>query len=231
MLEPRKNELFKAIVEEHIREGIPVGSKALASINCINRSPATIRNEMNELEQDGYITQPHVSAGRIPTAKGWEYYIQNLLKEIAPSKKHEDMIKQALVDAHPDNSALKQVAKTLAELSQNAAIVAFSSDDVYYTGLSNMFHEPEFASLSFVQHMTEVIDHLDDVMHTLFTELKPGLYVLTGEHNPFDKSCGVIVNKFEHKGEERILGILGPMRMAYGENKGLLNFTTHLLTA
>ncbi len=228
-LNERQNTLLREIVEEHIASGTPVGSKVLYLKKCLGCSPATIRNEMGELESLGLISQPHISAGRIPTAKGWEYYIQNLMLETTPSKSDEQAITKS-VHAGDEAQSLKQIAKTLAELSHNAAILAFSKDDVYYTGLSNLFHAPEFSEQQLLYRMSEVIDHLDDVMAHLFDELPMGSHVLAGEHNPFDAQCGTVVTKFSSEDGEHIMGILGPVRMPYGYAKGILNFTTSLLS-
>jgi transcriptional regulator of heat shock response len=232
MLDTRKNQLFLALVREHITSGTPVGSKALVEHARLDKSPATIRNEMAELEDSGLITQPHTSAGRIPTEKGWKYYIENFLKAELPSARHQEALEKIMKQCKDDYAhAVKTVAKTLAEFSKNACIVGFSKDDVYYTGLSNLFSEPEFENVDLIQHMSHVIDHLDEVMNDIFSNVESGTHVLVGRDNPFGTECGVVLNKYKRGSTEHIIGILGPSRMAYNENYGLMQFTHTLLIA
>ena len=80
-LSERKKLILKAIVEAHIAEGEPVGSKSLMANQQIVCSSATIRNEMAELEQLGYLEQPHTSAGRIPSEMGYRFYVDSLVQQ------------------------------------------------------------------------------------------------------------------------------------------------------
>ena len=77
MLDERKSEVLRALVEEHIRTGEPVSSRAILDLTRLNVSPATIRNDVASLERDGYVVKPHTSAGRIPTSLAYRYYVDN----------------------------------------------------------------------------------------------------------------------------------------------------------
>ncbi|PIS41195.1 MAG: hypothetical protein COT25_04415 [Candidatus Kerfeldbacteria bacterium CG08_land_8_20_14_0_20_42_7] len=231
MLEPRKKQLFSSLIAEHIRSAAPVGSRVLAENPDIRKSSATVRNDLVELEEKGLITHPHTSAGRIPTAKGWKYYIEELMQEQQPAHKAQEQLARIASDKKLEvQDMLKSVARTLAELSENASIVAFSRNDVYYTGLSNIFSKPEFSELELVRNMSEVIDHLDEVVEKLFQSVKPGTHVLVGQENPFGADCGAVIHKTQAEGRERMFGILGPMRMNYAESRGLVTYTAKLLT-
>lgn len=232
MLDPRKNELFFSIVKEHIATCAPVGSKAVVAHARFGLSSATIRNEMADLEQSGLIEQPHTSAGRIPTEKGWKYYIENLMQEQLPDKREREQIQKAIAGSTEGfNHTLKAIARTLATMSKNAAFVGFSRDDVYYTGLSNLFSNPEFAELDMIRNISEIVDHLDDVMHDLFADLPVGRKILIGGENPFGKECGVVIEKIKHDGKESVMGVLGPIRMAYDKTSGIMTCTKELLTS
>lgn len=225
----RKKELLHHIILTHIETGAPVGSVALAKKGENSLSPATIRNEMADLEEKGYITHPHTSAGRIPTAKGWRFYIDNILAVKEPSRTEQQTLHQVCREKKLGNEdTVKSIARTLADMSKNASIVGFSADNVYYTGLSNLFAEPEFENVDVIRRMSEIIDHLDDVMRSLFKELKPGVHILVGEENPFGTECGVVLSKQETKEATRLYGILGPARMHYDRNLGYIQFTNSL---
>lgn len=226
----RKQDLLHNLIQEHIETGAPVGSKLLAGKVGSKLSPATIRNEMAELEKEGFISHPHTSAGRIPTAKGWKLYIDTLLQEKIPSTKQQKSLAEFAHKVKMNHEeALKSIARTLADMSQNASFVGFSANDVYYTGLSNLFNEPEFEDLELIRRMSDIVDHLDEVMATLFKEVDPGVHILVGDENPFGTECGVILNKYERDGTIRLYGILGPARMHYDINLGFVNFTNNLL--
>ena len=80
-LDERKKKILSSVVEDYIESAEPVGSKTLVEKYHLDYSSATIRNEMKLLEEEGYLEQPHVSAGRIPSTKGYRYYVDNLMKE------------------------------------------------------------------------------------------------------------------------------------------------------
>jgi len=75
----RKEKILKAIIESYIATGEPVGSRFVSKLDGLGVSPATIRNEMSDLEEEGYLVQPHISAGRVPTDRGYRYYVDNLM--------------------------------------------------------------------------------------------------------------------------------------------------------
>ena len=81
MLDERKKRVLQVIVEEYIKTAEPVSSNAIMNLEGLEYSSATIRNEMAELEKMGYLEKPHTSAGRIPSAKGYRYYVDELLQE------------------------------------------------------------------------------------------------------------------------------------------------------
>ena len=79
MLTERQKMILSAIVDDYIRSAEPVGSRSISKRGDVGYSPATIRNEMSDLEELGYLEQPHTSAGRIPSNKGYRYYVDHLL--------------------------------------------------------------------------------------------------------------------------------------------------------
>ncbi len=225
-MKPRQAKLLKDIVENHIRQAQPVGSKLLAS--RFQLSSATIRNEMAELEKEGFIYQPHTSAGRVPTEKGYKYYLENFLDtdKVLP-KKVRDFLDQFKGEAEGE-LLVKRLAKALAEMSKNAVIVGFGPWDVYYTGLSNLFAQPEFSEVDLVREFSQIVDHLDEVMADIFAQVE-GLHIYVGSDNPFGSYCSLVVNEFFTRQDRGVIGILGPMRMDYQKNYSLLNYISQLI--
>src|SRR5947209_10847467 len=79
MLDARSQHLLKTLIERYIEEGQPVGSRVLSRHSGLDLSPATVRNVMADLEELGYVTSPHTSAGRVPTAKGYRFFVDGLM--------------------------------------------------------------------------------------------------------------------------------------------------------
>ena len=93
-LDKRQSSVLEAIVREYVRTAEPVGSMAVAERYNIAASPATVRNDMADLEQDGFIRQPHTSAGRVPTEKAYQYYVDNFLREVDMPRQEEKALRQ-----------------------------------------------------------------------------------------------------------------------------------------
>jgi len=122
-MEPRKQDILKAVVQEFTVTAIPVGSQALVSRHSINLSSATVRNELSELAELGYLVQPHTSAGRIPTDRGYRYFVDFLMDLQSVPAQVQTYIQGELRTAPADPQALlERVATTVASVTQNAAI-------------------------------------------------------------------------------------------------------------
>ena len=210
-MEKRSEQLLKAIVELYIADARPIGSAALAE--TFEVSPATIRNAMMALETEGYIYQPHTSAGRIPTIQGYKYYLDNLLSVSDCSEKE----KTELQAAHETD--VRDLAKLLVDKTNLASIVAFAPSDFYFTGLFKLFSQPEFEDYKMVLSMSQVVDSLEKAINSIYHKIdKP--QVLLGDDNPFSTDCSVIIAPIS-KDNKQLLAILGPVRKDYNKILGL----------
>lgn len=124
-LDERKVKILNAIIKNYLETGEPVGSRTISKYTDLNLSSATIRNEMSDLEDLGYIVQPHTSAGRIPSDKGYRFYVNNLIAE--KDKEVADMQGWMIEKTEKMESLLKNVAKTLANNTQYATLVSAPS--------------------------------------------------------------------------------------------------------
>ncbi|MCI7263735.1 MAG: heat-inducible transcriptional repressor HrcA [Clostridiaceae bacterium] len=130
-LDERKVKILKAIIQNYLETGEPVGSRTISKYSDLKLSSATIRNEMSDLEEMGYIIQPHTSAGRIPSDKGYRFYVDELMKE----KESEVTEMRELVIQRVDRVELllKQLAKLLAANTNYATLI--SSPQYHHTRL------------------------------------------------------------------------------------------------
>ncbi|MBR4707705.1 MAG: heat-inducible transcription repressor HrcA [Pseudobutyrivibrio sp.] len=124
-LDERKVKILNAIIKNYLETGEPVGSRTISKYTDLNLSSATIRNEMSDLEDLGYIIQPHTSAGRIPSDKGYRFYVNNLIAE--KDKEVADMQEWMIEKTEKMESLLQNVAKTLATNTQYATLISAPS--------------------------------------------------------------------------------------------------------
>jgi heat-inducible transcriptional repressor len=126
-LDERKLEVLRAIVEDYIATNEPVGSKALSERHRLGVSPATIRNDMAALEDEGYIAQPHTSAGRVPTDKGYRLFVDRLASLKPLSVAERRAIQTFLEGAVDLDDVLHRTVRLLAQLTQHVAVVQYPS--------------------------------------------------------------------------------------------------------
>ncbi len=123
-LTPRQQKILKIIISEYIHTGVPIGSKTLVAKYRLGVSSATVRNEMATLEERGYLTQPHTSAGRIPTEQGYRYFVQKLMDETQLSPTEQLMIQHQFHQARLElDQWMRLSAAVLAHTTQSASVV------------------------------------------------------------------------------------------------------------
>ena len=121
-LDNRKKKILKTVIKTYLETGEPVGSRTISKMNELNVSPATIRNEMADLEELGYLIQPHTSSGRIPTDKGYRFYVDELMEE----KERTQTSRYDFMNERMDRveNVLERMAKMLAANTNYAAMIA-----------------------------------------------------------------------------------------------------------
>ncbi|GAA3812010.1 heat-inducible transcriptional repressor HrcA [Sphaerisporangium flaviroseum] len=127
MLDERKLAVLRAVVEDYVSTNEPVGSKALAERHNLGVSPATVRNDMAVLEEQGYITQPHTSAGRVPTDKGYRLFVDRLSQIKPLSGAERRAIETFLAGAVDLDDVVTRTVRLLAQLTRQVAVVQYPS--------------------------------------------------------------------------------------------------------
>lgn len=229
ILDERKKRILEAIVRDYLHTAEAVGSRTIWRSYMPDLSPATIRNEMADLEEMGLIVQPHTSAGRIPTDLGYRYYINNIMKARQLTIKEEDIIGEGLKKIHNDvEDALHQTLKVLSHLLEYASVVATLNNKtrVYTSGISQMLKQPEFNNLNFTRHLLATIEE-EDLMADMIKEYttEKGVTIRIGSENTFKevKDCSVIMSSYSITNvAEGALGVIGPTRMSYAKAAGIL---------
>src|SRR5438045_8895969 len=122
MLDPRAQHLLKTLVERYVADGQPVGSRALARRSGLELSPATIRNVMADLEEMGLIASPHTSAGRMPTPRGYRFFVDTLMV-VKPLEQNEIERLEGELDGDRPQQLVNAAASLLSQLTQFAGVV------------------------------------------------------------------------------------------------------------
>ena len=227
----RQRLILAAIIEQYAEIAAPVGSVMLAKL--FNVSSATIRSEMAKLEEMGYIVQPHTSAGRIPTDAGYRFYVNSLneAQSEQPQLDRSARVIEARATTHGDRAdrAIRSAVDSLVELTQNLGIATIG-DELYLSGMGNLFSQPEFMQGQHVQQVARLLDNLEPWLR----EAKPNepLNVYIGSENPIGKASGatLIISKFRSPySDNSYIGVLGPTRQSYAKVMRLVRHTGAML--
>jgi heat-inducible transcriptional repressor len=230
----RQAKLLVTIIEQYAEVAAPVGSVLLARLFGV--SSATIRNEMAELERMGYIKQPHTSAGRVPTDKGYRFYVnqlteQNELPTLQSSNRNSKAIATRVSHAGEPAQAIKSAVDSLVQLTHNLGLATIGNQ-LYVAGYSNLFGQPEFLDPDHSREVARLLDNLEPWLR----EAKPNeaLNVYIGHENPIGRSAGVslIISKYRSPySNSSYIGVLGPTRQSYRNVMGLVEQTGRTLEA
>ncbi|MBT4277856.1 hypothetical protein HOD96_03880 [Candidatus Falkowbacteria bacterium] len=226
-MKDRTQKLLDYTIRNYIKTAQPVGSSFLVEKTGLDVSSATVRNELMELEQENYLYQPHTSAGRIPTEQGYKFWLETFYKNKPLSKNKQKTLDNIKDKFKKDKEQMaKELAKTISEMSGTAIIVGFSEVNIYYTGISNLFSQPEFREYQLVCSISEIVDGLEEVLPDLFKSIKNDINILIGSDNPFSEKCSIITTKL---GTNGLFIVLGPIRMNYEENIALVKFLKEII--
>lgn len=227
VLDERQSCVLAAVVREHVRTAEPVGSALVAERYRVRASAATIRNDMADLEAQGYIHQPHTSAGRVPTDKAYQYFVDHLMKSVRVTPAEENIIREQMLGQTDERERIKNAAKAVAELVDESVFLAFAKRDVYVTGLTYLFSQPEFSEPRYLFTIGAIIDRLDEAAADLFDLATEDVQVLIG-NSRFGEGCSVVVTRYHLGSEDGVFGVLGPTRMNYERTVALVNCLAEL---
>lgn len=233
-MDKRQQKILKAIIEKFIQTASPIGSQLIYEEYDLNVSPATIRNEMALLEKQGYIAQPHTSAGRVPTSMAYRLFVDQLKFNLELLNTAKEEIETLRLERRLNlaKEKLHEMVSILATLTHNVSFATVpGSQGLFYMGISNVLKQPEFRSNP--AEATQVIEVLENRFSQILSQLEvtdePSFYI--GEENiiPEIQSCSVLVQLYRYKGYKGVMGILGATRMNYAYNMAALQSAIDLL--
>ena len=207
----RRDKIFDTIVRSYIETAEPVGSRTIAKHSHLGLSPASIRNVMSDLEEQGFLKQPHTSAGRVPTDKGYRYWVDRLMEREELSEEEKDGIRAELGKVKTISGLADKVSKLISDLTDNAAILYIKNfkrvsflthlledlvesqklsdfleeePELFIEGASRIFEQPEFQDLASMRLLLQTFDSKLSFFQIFVKDLEEeGVHIHIGSEN------------------------------------------------
>lgn len=232
--ELRRRAVLTATINKYIKEAIPVASEDIAK--DFDLSPATIRNVFAELEESSYLMHPYTSGGRIPTNKGYRYYVDSLLSQTELlEKEKEQIVKQYKQEINKLEDVLDKTSEIISNITHYTGIAFFPDlqDRFFYKGIGLILDQPEFQDYQRVRLLIKILEdkeYLLNIIHRDFTE-KVKVYIGEELGYPQMHNCSVVITSYHFKDKSvGRLAVLGPMRMEYKHTIPALEYISDVLT-
>ena len=233
-LTDRQTKILKAIIEEYMETAEPIGSETLEKKYELGVSPATIRNEMICLTTEGFLKQPHTSAGRIPTKSAFKLYVNQLMEEKKLSVADEVAAKESVWDARFDfDKLMHEAVRGLAQRTRSLAVAITNDGQLYHSGYANILDIPEFFDIDITRTIFSFLDEIERLKQLFSRSFDQGpVHLLMGDELGFDflEPCSMVFTNFE-AGEKRSgsLGVIGSNRLNYAVVIPTLRYFANLI--
>jgi len=233
MLSDRQKRILQAIVDDYVLTAEPIGSRTIARDHSLSLSSATIRNEMKDLEDLGYLEQPHTSAGRVPSDKGYRLYVDELMNPSDLPEYEIDSIEKMMEEKIVEmRQLLKRASLVLSRVTKYTSVAMDCTNtkeepEVYLEGTANIFNHPEFCDVSRAREFLHVLDEKSLLYKILTSNIESStINVQIGSENDIEniKTCSIVTATYEVGGILLgTVGVIGPTRMEYPRVISLMN--------
>ena len=230
----RRNMVLAASVNAYINSAEPVSSEKLT--HDFGLSSATVRNILAELEEAELLTHPHTSAGRIPTDKGYRYYVDFLMSEI---ELMEDQ-KKTIINEYKSKierleDVLENTSEIISRITRYAGIVSLLEweDKLFYRGISHILEQPEFHDSEKVRLLIKVMEEKKNILDIINRDFKESTKIYIGSEIgcPEIDTCSLVISTYNRgKRQNGRLAVLGPRRMSYEHIVPTLEFISDVLS-
>lgn len=232
--ESRKRAVLTAVINKYIKDALPVASEDLA--NDFNLSSATIRNIFKELEVDGYLKHPYTSGGRIPTNKGYRYYVDFLISQMELLDTEKVRIgKELRMAVKKLEDILERTTDLLSAVTHYASLVSFLDENqmLYYKGLSFILEQPEFRDSGRIRLLIKTIENKQALLNIINRDFKEKVKVYIGDELecPEIEDCSLVISSYSiRKKSSGRIAVLGPKRMEYTHIIPTLDYMSDILS-
>jgi transcriptional regulator of heat shock response len=235
----RKDEILRITIDQYIATVTPVSSARITGKCSLDLSPATVRNILAELEQEGYLTHPHTSAGRVPTQNGYRYYVDHFINEIQLLEEEKGRIKEEYERESKEMEALlDKTSRVLSDLTQCISIVSVDGWDhkLFCGGTSFLMGYPDYHDLDRdirkIKNILAVLEEKERLLEVINRHLAKKIDILIGQEiecSDID-GCSLVVSGYKSRqGQSGRIAVLGPTRMNYNRVVSTLNYFSDLM--
>ncbi len=223
-LTERQRHILEIVIREHIETAQPISSKFIEREYDLGFSPATIRAELYNLIEKGYLYQPHTSAGRVPTDKGYRFFVDILSEGEAKhlERKLAREIKKMRRQMEDRMRFVREFTRYLAQTSSSLTLSYFPREHlVVKEGWGDVLRDPEFTDMEKVHEFVELVNDFEENIDTLFSRKdSETIHVYIGSESPFSRSSdfSVLISPCKVMKRKGLLAIMGPKRMPYEKN-------------
>ncbi len=230
----RLRSVLASAINRYIKNAMPVSSEEMAKE--FGLSSATIRNIFAELEEAGYLTHPYTSAGRVPTDKGYRYYVDFLLAEMELLDEEKSRVTSEYKrQLNRIEDVLEATSEMVSALTGCAGIVSFLDwqDKIFYKGISSVLDQPEFQDLGQMRFLIRMIEDKRDLLSIVNRDFEDKVKVYIGKEIGCSQisNCALAVSRYKVKKKPAgRLAVLGPTRMEYEHIIPTLEYVSDVLT-
>ena len=230
----RRRSVLSAAINRYIKNALPVASDDIA--REFDLCSATIRNIFSELEESGYLKHPYTSGGRVPTGKGYRYYVDFLIQQMELiDEEKQRIVKDCKKKMRRLDDALENTSEVISEITHYAGIVSFLEwqDKIFYKGISRILDQPEFRDVDKIRMLIRLVEDKAKLLDIVNRDFSGKVKVYIGSELGFPEmeNCSLIVSSYKLKDQPSgRLAVLGPMRMEYTHSISALEYIGEMLT-
>lgn len=230
----RQKEILDKIIKEYITSALPVSSQTLEQKYDFGVRPATIRRELQYLTEQGFLAQPHISAGRVPTDKGYRFFVDEL-PEHTPLSLAERRFSEQLTQIQNEEAnffcLIQGMTKLLSSFASSLVITSIKREHLFWEeGWEELVGEPEFEEITLWRNLTKMLRALERRIDRLAGPSDNRVKVYIGRECKLSKAkdFSLVFTESSFPGQcTGVVAIIGPKRMNYSRNIGLLNSLLH----
>ncbi len=230
----RRKSVLHAAINRYIKSALPVASDDIAEE--FELSSATIRNIFTELDESGYLKHPYTSGGRVPTDRGYRYYVDFLIQQIdLLDEEKQRILKDCKRKMRRLDDALENTSEVISEITHYAGIVSFLEwqDKMFYKGISRVLDQPEFRDVDKIRLLVKLMEdkqRLLDIINRDFSG-KVKIYIGSELGFPEMENCSLVVSSYKIRNQPSgRLAVLGPVRMEYNHIIPTLEYVSEVLS-
>lgn len=231
----RKDRILGIVIGQYIKTVSPVGSQFLTDEYRLDVSPATVRNILAELEEEGYLTHPHTSAGRVPTAQGYRYYVDHLMAEIQlleGEKRHIES--ECRRYRNQLEQLMEKTSQALSDLVHYTTIISIDGWESKFIlkGTSYVVDYAEQSDILKIRSILRILEEKERLLALINRDLDKRIEIYIGHEMAVEEmeGCAMAVSHFHTEGVSGRIAILGPTRMQYDRVVSALEYVSKLLS-